>query len=381
MVRFLHTADWQLGMTRHYLAGEAESRFRQARIDAVAHMAGLASEHRCDFVVVAGDVFETNQVDRATVARTVEALRRFPVPVLLLPGNHDPLDAGSVLTSPAFAAQQPSHVHVLDDEPVAVADGVEVVGAPWRSKRPVHDLAGAALAGLEPIAGTLRVLVAHGGVDALAPDTADPALIGLDDLETALADGRVHFVALGDRHSTTEVGASGRVWYAGAPEPTDYDESDPGHALVVDVDAQACHVDEVAVGAWRFVRLETRVDHEDDITALASDLDALPDKERTTVKLAVTGTVTLREADLLEQVLDDAQSRLAALERPSRHQDLHLRADDDDFSDLDLAGYAAATRDRLQDLTSKGGEDAEAAMDALSLLLRLSRGADEEQAA
>lgn len=39
MVRFLHTADWQLGMTRHYLAGEAEARFRQARIDAIARMA------------------------------------------------------------------------------------------------------------------------------------------------------------------------------------------------------------------------------------------------------------------------------------------------------------------------------------------------------
>lgn len=143
MVRFLHTADWQLGMTRHYLAGEAEGRFRQARIDAVGRMAELAEEHGCEFVVVAGDVFETNQVDRTTVARAVDALQRFSVPVLLLPGNHDPLDAGSVFTSPAFTERCHEHVRVLDGhEPVTVVDGVEVVGAPWTSKDPLCDLAG-----------------------------------------------------------------------------------------------------------------------------------------------------------------------------------------------------------------------------------------------
>ena len=41
-----------------------------------------------------------------------------------------------------------------------------------------------------------------------------------------------HYVALGDRHSTTNVGTTGRVYYAGAPEPTDYDETDPGNVLI-----------------------------------------------------------------------------------------------------------------------------------------------------
>ena len=35
-MRFVHTADWQLGMTRHFLDGEAQPRYSAARRDAVA---------------------------------------------------------------------------------------------------------------------------------------------------------------------------------------------------------------------------------------------------------------------------------------------------------------------------------------------------------
>ena len=69
MVRFLHTADWQLGMTRHFLDEEAQGRFSQARIDVIVRMAELADRRDCAFVVVAGDVFETNQPDRRTLGR------------------------------------------------------------------------------------------------------------------------------------------------------------------------------------------------------------------------------------------------------------------------------------------------------------------------
>ena len=54
-MRFLHTADWQLGMTRHFLEGEAQPRYAAARRDAVAALAGVAAETQAEFVVVAGD--------------------------------------------------------------------------------------------------------------------------------------------------------------------------------------------------------------------------------------------------------------------------------------------------------------------------------------
>ena len=46
-MRFVHTADWQLGMTRHFLAGEAQPRYSAARRDVVAGLRAVAADVRC----------------------------------------------------------------------------------------------------------------------------------------------------------------------------------------------------------------------------------------------------------------------------------------------------------------------------------------------
>ncbi len=237
-MRFLHTADWQLGMTRHFLAGDAQPRYSAARRDAVAGLGALAAEVGAEFVVVAGDVFEHNQLAPQVIGQSLEAMRAIGIPVYLLPGNHDPLDASSVYTSALFTAECPDNVVVLDRAGVhEVRPGLEIVAAPWRSKVPTTDLVAEVLDGL-PADDVTRILVAHGGVDVLDPDRDKPSLIRLAELDDAVACGAMHYVALGDKHSRTQVGSSGRVWYSGSPEVTNFDdvESDPGHVLVVDID-------------------------------------------------------------------------------------------------------------------------------------------------
>ncbi len=74
MVRFLHTSDWQLGMTRHLFAEGAQERYSQSRFDAIRRMGQIARDEKCQFMLVCSDAFESNQVDRKTVARALEAL-------------------------------------------------------------------------------------------------------------------------------------------------------------------------------------------------------------------------------------------------------------------------------------------------------------------
>ncbi|QGG97026.1 metallophosphoesterase family protein [Actinomarinicola tropica] len=372
-MRFVHSADWQLGMTRHFLDEEAQAQFDQARIDAIARMGEVARAQGAEFVVVSGDVFETNHVARRVVVRALEAMAAAEVPFFLLPGNHDPLDASSVMRSATFRAHRPANVHVLDGGVVQVRPGVEVVAAPWTTKRPLGDLCRAACQGLAPD-GAVRVLVGHGAVDVLSPDAADPALVRLADLEAALDAGVIHYVALGDRHSTTSVGRSGRVWYAGAPEPTAYDEVDPGNVLVVELDAGHVAVEPVQVGTWRFLRHAASLDGPDDVDVLARWLGALPGKERTIVKLSFVGTLSLAAASRLDEVLDHHRDLFAALETWERRTDLAVLPDAADLDDLGLAGYAAQA---LADLQQVAATDADptAARDALGLLYRLARPA------
>ena len=116
--RFLHTADWQLGMRRHFLKEEALPRYMQARIDAIVRIGEIAAKEEFEFVVVAGDVFESNQVDRRTSSRALEALATIRCPVYLLPGNHDPYDAASL-----YRAREFEPYVLTSSEPVVVRPG------------------------------------------------------------------------------------------------------------------------------------------------------------------------------------------------------------------------------------------------------------------
>ncbi len=63
-VRFMHTSDWQLGVTRQFLDTDAQARWSAARFDAIRNLGQIAVQENCEFIVVAGDIFESNQVDR-----------------------------------------------------------------------------------------------------------------------------------------------------------------------------------------------------------------------------------------------------------------------------------------------------------------------------
>jgi DNA repair exonuclease SbcCD nuclease subunit len=376
-MRFVHTADWQLGMTRHFLAGEAQPRYSAARRDAVAGLGALAADVSAEFVVVSGDVFEHNQLAPAVIGQSLEAMRAIGIPVYLLPGNHDPLDASSVYTSALFTAECPANVHVLDQAGVHdVRPGLQIVAAPWRSKAPTTDLVADVLEGL-PADGVTRVLVAHGGVDVLDPDPTKPSLIRLAGVEDALARGAIHYVALGDKHSLTDVGSTGRVWYSGSPEVTNYDdvEADPGHVLIVDIDEadpqRRVTVDSPRVGRWRFSTLNRDVNNSRDVADLDMNLDLMPDKDRTVLRLALIGSLTVTDRAALDACLDKYSRLFASLRVWESHSDLVVIPADGEFSDLGIGGFAA---DAVEELMKTARADDEAAGDAqaaLALLLRL----------
>lgn len=369
-MKFIHTSDWQIGMTRAFLSQEAGARFAQARIDTIDTLGELARKHDAAFIVVAGDVFESNQLSAQTVARALEAIAGLPVPVFLLPGNHDPLDASSLFLTDAFGALG-DHVSVIRDnapQPVPGHRDIEIIGVPWRSKRPASDQCAEALATLSPAPGTRRVLVGHGQVDSLAPDRSQPGVIALAALEQALADGLVDYVALGDRHSVTCVGDSGRIWYSGAPLATDFDETDPNHCLLVDLATDA--VTPLACGNWHFLAAQHEIHASEDVDRFRHWLDSIPAKPRTIVKVGFTGTVNLATASALDTCLESASDAFASLRRRERTTNLAIVPDELDEDAVALGGYAA---DTWRDLLAAADHDP-VARDALRLMYRLAGG-------
>ncbi|MGH3358650.1 MAG: metallophosphoesterase family protein [Nocardioidaceae bacterium] len=385
-MRFVASADWQLGMTAAFLDDDARPRFAQARFDVLARIGRLADERGASFVVVGGDVFESNHLDRKILSRAFEALRQSTVPVYLLPGNHDPLDASSIYTSSEFRRGCPDHVHVLGcpgPHRVEASDGasVEIVAVPWFTKRPLADLVAAALDGLPPADGVTRVLVAHGQVDSLNPDRNDPATIDETTLRRGIDDGRVQFAVLGDRHATYRV--DDRIWYPGTPEVTSRRETDPGNVLVVDVDATSVSVEKVRTGEWTFAELSAELVGDDDIAALDERLRERDRKERTAVWLRLSGSLSVQAKAALDDLIDRAAELYAKVEVSERYSDLVVVPDDHDFGDMGLVGASRSAVDELVALARSAAapgsgravsSEAVAAQDALGLLYRLTMG-------
>ena len=369
-MKFIATADWQLGMTARFFDDAARARFHQARLDAVTRIGEVVRETQAAFVVVGGDVFESNQLHRSVLLQTFEALRAIPVPILLVPGNHDPLDASSIYDDPAFLRGCPPHVAVARSMArVEIVDGIEIVAVPWFSKRPTTDHVSVVLAELpvspEPVR---RILVCHGAVSSLNPDRTLSHAIDQDAVAMALTDGRIHFAVIGDRHSTTEV--LPRVWYPGTPEVTDRLETDPGNVLVVDLDSG--QVEPRRVGGWDFRVLEQELTCSSDVDTLLERLRGMTAKERTAVWLVLRGTLSVAEDARLRDELADLETLFARLGAWERHHELAVLPDDHDFADLDLSGFTAAA---VAELVHAAENDDETARDALGLLHRLTRSA------
>ena len=123
--------------------------------------------------------------------------------------------------------------------------------------------------------------------------------------------------------------------------------------------------------------MHRQVDTNRDIADLDLNLDLMTEKDRTVVRLALTGSLTVTDRAALDACLDRYARLFAWLGLWERHTDLAVVPADGEFTDLGIGGFAAAAVEELV-ATARAG-DAESAVDAqaaLALLLRLAdRGA------
>lgn len=384
-MKFLHTSDWHLGRRAPTYAATDEStpeRLAAARRDTVARIGRMAADEGCAFIVVAGDVFDSNNPDDRNLARSIDVLRKLPVPTYLLPGNHDSYDQGSVYRRREFTDL--GNVHVITDaEPIEVTTGVELVGAPMTQKFMHTDPVKEALVALEPApGGVTRVFCGHGQFVGYGEDDGDDSgrvtteRPDLGEVRVALAEGRIHYAAFGDRHLTTEVDE--RVWYSGSPEPTEFrgDDEAVGNVLIVDVPdddpAGDITVETVATATWSFRTLEAAINSDESLRAWFDEVEEIPDKDRTLMRYALTGMVNFSQLQELNRHLSDYRSRFAYVRERGSH---NLTVLLDDINDIDwgAVGPVPKAAGILAALVEDQGDRAEAAQRALAHLYDLTR--------
>ena len=140
--------------------------------------------------------------------------------------------------------------------------------------------------------------------------------------------------------------------------------------LVVDLDSDSVSVEAKCLGTWRFLSKDWQLGNEEDIDALEEWLSNLTSKDRTIVKVSLTGQVSLAQKARLDGILDHNFDLLAALETWERRSELVVIPDNTDLEYLGLSGFAHEALLELREM-AESGDNALIARDALTLLHRL----------
>jgi DNA repair exonuclease SbcCD nuclease subunit len=374
-MRLIHSSDLQIGKTFGFLGPEVATLLQDARRAAVGTLGELAVRHCATAVLLAGDIYDKQQLSQVTLAKPIEAMRRFPnVTWHLMPGNHDHLRENGLWDRLA-RMHLPANVS-LHTTPVAanIADDdgtpVFLLPAPLRHIASVGDVTAYMDEEATPD-GAIRIGMAHGsiqgfGSDGGASNYVSPARAG----SAGLA-----YLAMGDWHRQMRVGD--RVWYSGTPEPDAFKlppnssttHCNGGAALLVEIAGprSAPVVTSVETGRYRWHQVSRTLSEDAQVEILDAELRALePDLGKVVLDLQVSGTLSLAGRKSFEERI--AQGVQAAL-RGMRLDDakLVLEPTEADMDDIDRSGFVRVAADRLKTLADDPADRARARIASLAL--------------
>jgi len=371
-MRFIHTADWQIGKSfRRY--GENESVLRRARLDSIERIGALALSENAPLVLVAGDVFDHFAPSDQTAGEPLERMRAFAdVRWLLLPGNHDPHRPDAVWDRLLRRGLPANVTPLLAPQPFALSPEAVVLPAPLLRNSETSDLTRWMEDAPSP-PGVLRIGLAHG------------AVVGFSEQQEAanrIDPGRARsaglaYLALGDWHRTMQINE--RVWYSGTHEPDRAGGQKIGQALLVEIEGADAppRVSARDVGAyrWETLALDLAGRSAQDVE---TSLRALPDPQRMLVRIGFSGAAPLALRAQTEKLIDDLRAAFFHIEADFDSVRPYPSEDDLDALDFDgvLRKSAEILRAEAADET-RPAQDRRIATDALVALygLEMSRRA------
>ncbi len=237
MLRLLQTSDVHLG-ARAVDLGEAAATLRDRRFAAFERTLALAVSEKVNLVLVVGDLFDSNNVTRSLVSRvaaSLATLAKAGIRTVILPGDHDRLDATSAYRAFDLAA-------------LAGAPGSVVILDP--SAGPAGDLT---LADLD-----LRISARFPAAD-LPDDRWRLGLVhrSVRPRDDEIAGAGVDYLAVGGPHEAASGTAADVAWGAsGAPDLVDAGRDRAGEVLLVRFDERgdrrAVAVERHRIGTTRF---------------------------------------------------------------------------------------------------------------------------------
>jgi DNA repair exonuclease SbcCD nuclease subunit len=320
---------------------------------------------------MAGDLFDNEYIDAGTRRRVVDLINSFaPIPVYIIPGNHDPLMPGSIWEREEWSKIK-EHVHfVKDEEKIPVGQNTVLFASPLKQKTSDQDPT--AWIPAEATNGTIRIGLAHGSLASISDVASFP--IAVDRCQIS----RLDYLALGDWHGKYQ---SGKIVYSGSMEPTKFGEDNSGYVAIVDIPRAGAdpEIRFLSSKALSWVSVTMGIQDDNDVNELGGRLSGLGDLSSTILKVETS----------LGELSADAMTKLEDLrkEYSGKAFTLYWDLDTESISGVDStslpAGVLTQTDTILEQLSqgvvSEGSviqANSETAIMARKLLRRIARGDD-----
>jgi len=210
---------------------KAMKRARECR-DVLAETVAVAQREAVELILIAGDLWEEDNLHPDTVPFVMDTLGRAGIPVVIAPGNHDyysPVSHYSDdITRARFGRGWPENVAVFRDYDFSHLalpglEGVSLSGLAYRSAEPVHSRRLGER--LKPPPADLRLCILHGTRE---DDIPPGKLRTLPFTDAELLAQPFDYIALGHFHARAEIFAeNGKVKaaYPGSPFALAADET------------------------------------------------------------------------------------------------------------------------------------------------------------
>lgn len=264
-MRFIHTADIHLGAKLLFLNDKANQQ-RDNIVEAFKKTIDLAISEKVDLLLIAGDLFDSNNPANATVLLAITEIKKLiaaEIYVAVIPGNHDYLGEESVYHREDFQGLKNSeYFHLFEDEAITNwhlprIDAVIYAAAVTRKKQSKSQITE-----FERVTASNQIGMFHGSIDLVSSPNNFPLP------QAELKKTGLDYIALGDWHGQLEVSkANPAIYYSGSPEIIASDQALAGSILLIETASGKVDVKPVNVGKLSIEQLSL------DISEIKSSAD------------------------------------------------------------------------------------------------------------
>lgn len=312
-LKIFHTGDIHLGMKFNNYIERVRESLSEARFLALENMIIKSNELNADLFIVAGDLFNTIQVAKKDINRTVKILDKFNgACVLVLPGNHD-YDNGMTDLWREFTKMPSEKIILLNEKKYYYLNNYDldavIYPAPCHSKHSKEN-------SLDWIkdegiyeSGKYHIGIAHGALEGLSPDIeGNYYYMGMDELNKIGTDlwlvGHTHV-----RYPTQDKILDHKIFNPGTPEPDGLNFKDAGSAWYINISDEGIDAKRIITGEFRFFDKSFELNDDEDL----DDIEAWvlqDDPRKKIIRLSLKGNISSEAFSGLNDLYRNLESKL-----------------------------------------------------------------------